>query len=179
MTVQRGIYSGSCGVGFICNIKGLRSHDIVQLGIEAVKNLTHRGAVGADGKTGDGAGILIEIPKKFFLKYILDFGYKISHEDNLAVGTFFLYKKGYESEIENIIEKFGLRVLCWRDVPTDNDALGESALSSKPMIKQLLIDTADIENGRKETMLYLVGKAIENRYRSDIYIFSVHTGYNL
>lgn len=168
----QGTASGSCGVGFVCNTQGVRSHHIVQLGVEAVKNLTHRGAVGADGKTGDGAGILIELPKKFFLKYILDCGLKISHEDNLAVGSFFLYE-GYEKEIEDIVTEFGLRVICWRDVPTDDDALGESALSSKPMIRQLLLDTVDIEDNKKEVMLYLVRRAIEKRCGSNIYVSSL------
>ena len=66
--------SGSCGVGFVCNINGKQSRRIVQWGIEAVKNLTHRGAVGSDGKTGDGAGVLLQLPKKFFLKEIAEVG---------------------------------------------------------------------------------------------------------
>ena len=82
----------SCGVGFVCNIRGEKSHQIVQWGIEAVKNLTHRGAVGGDGKTGDGAGIMIEIPKKFFEDWLSEEGYEVSHIDNLAVGVAFLYE---------------------------------------------------------------------------------------
>ncbi|MFN3479837.1 MAG: glutamate synthase large subunit [Thermodesulfovibrionales bacterium] len=168
------VHSGSCGVGFVCNIKGIKSHDIVQWGVEAVKNLTHRGAVGADGKTGDGAGILIEIPKKFFIEYITEHGWNLSHEDNLAVGFFFLYG-GYEPEIEAIAREFGLRVIGWREVPTDDDALGDSALSSRPIIKQLLIDTSGIEADKKEIVLYLARRSIEKRCGSNIYISSFST----
>ena len=82
--------SASCGVGFICNVHGTRSHEIVRQGVEAVVNLTHRGAVGADGKTGDGAGVLIQLPKKFFRREgerLL--GYAVPDTDTLAVGFFF------------------------------------------------------------------------------------------
>ena len=68
----------SCGVGFVCNISGVKSHEIVSWGIEAVKNLTHRGAVGADGKTGDGAGVLLELPKAFFLREVEKKGFSLS-----------------------------------------------------------------------------------------------------
>lgn len=170
----QGTLSGSCGVGFVCNIKGRKSNDIVRWGVEAVKNLTHRGAVGADGKTGDGAGILIEIPKKFFVEYITEHGWDLSHEDNLAVGSFFLYG-GHESEIEAIAGEFGLRVIGWREVPTDDDALGDSALSSRPIIKQLLIDTSGIEADKKEIVLYLARRSIEKRCGSNIYIPSFST----
>ena len=96
--------SGSCGVGFVCRIDGAQSHQIVQWGIEAVKNLTHRGAVGADGKTGDGAGVLFQLPKKFFLREIEKSGFNISHIENLAVGVFFL-RENKEDEIEDILKK--------------------------------------------------------------------------
>ncbi|MCX5720045.1 MAG: hypothetical protein NT055_08855, partial [Nitrospirae bacterium] len=84
--------SGSCGLGVICNINGIKSHEIVRWGVEAVKNLTHRGAVGADEKTGDGAGVLTQIPGTFFIKEIEKLGYKLLNRDTLAVGVFFLYK---------------------------------------------------------------------------------------
>ncbi len=81
--------SGSCGVGFVCNIDRTRSHDIISRGIEAVKNLPHRGAVDADGKTGDGAGVLFQLPERFLSKIIDQSGIQTSHIDNLAVGYFF------------------------------------------------------------------------------------------
>ncbi len=164
--------AGSCGVGFVCNATGARSRQIVRWGIEAVKNLTHRGAVGADGKTGDGAGILTQIPKKFFLDEIERHGFSISDTDNLAVGFFFL-REGIEDEIAGVLEKRGFRVLGWRDVPTNDDALGASALSTKPVIKQLLIDTENVEYRQCEARLLMARKAIERRYRGKVYIPSL------
>ncbi len=164
--------SGSCGVGFVCSIRGIRSRYIVQWGIEAVKNLTHRGAVGADGKTGDGAGILTQIPRKFFLKEIERHGFGISDSDNIAVGFFFLRKEA-TCEIGDILEKCGFRIICWRDVPTNIDALGESALRTKPVFRQLLIDTENVEYRHREPRLYLARKAIEKRYGENVYIPSL------
>lgn len=135
--------SGSCGVGFVCNIDGAQSHAIINLGIEAVKNLTHRGAVGADGKTGDGAGVLFQLPKRFLSKIIDQAGIKISHIDNLAVGFFFL-RDHIEQEIEAVLQRFDLNAAGWRDVPINDEALGKSALSTKPRIRQLFIDTKEI-----------------------------------
>ena len=112
----------SCGVGFICDINGKPSHRIVQLGITAVKNLTHRGAVGSDGKTGDGVGILTQIPRKFFKKYLQKEGLKISDINNLAVGFIFAKEsKGYKV-LEELLENFGFKVVAYRAVPTNNEA---------------------------------------------------------
>ena len=162
----------ACGIGFICNIYGKKSHKIVQLGIEAVKNLTHRGAVGADGKTGDGSGILIQIPKEFFFKEINQRGFNISDIDNLAIGFFFLYKD-IEHNIENIFKEYGIKTIVWRDVPVNEDAIGESAKKIKPKIKQLIIDTADIDPLKRELLLYLIRRHIEKRFPKDIYISSL------
>jgi glutamate synthase (NADPH/NADH) large chain len=162
----------SCGVGFVCNIYGIKSNEIVKLGIESVKNLTHRGAVGADGKTGDGAGILIEIPKRFFLKEIKRLNYRLSNIENLAVGLFFLYAP-IEKEIEQIFKKYHLKIVGWRDVPTDDNALGNSALSTKPRIRQLFIDTENIIESIKEQTLYLARREIERSFGKDVYVSSL------
>ncbi|MBA4349371.1 MAG: glutamate synthase large subunit [Thermodesulfovibrio sp.] len=164
--------SGSCGVGFVCSINGIKNHEIVRLGLEAVKNLTHRGAVGADGKTGDGAGILIQMPEKFFSKKIDELGYKISSINNLAVGFFFLYDN-CESDIKNILEKYGFKTIGWRDVPVNDDALGKSALSTKPRIIQLLIDTEGVERNEREIRLYLTRRAIEKAHVGKTYVNSL------
>ena len=164
--------SGSCGVGFVCDIKGGQSRHIVQWGIEAVKNLTHRGAVGSDGKTGDGAGVLFQLPKKFFLEEIGKSGYEISHVDNLAAGSFF-FRKNNENEIEAILKKRGIKPIGWRTVPTNDDALGQSALSSKPVIKQLLLDMEGIEKDKRELSLYLSRRAIEKAFGETLYISSL------
>src|SRR5512147_3266056 len=105
---MRDRYSSSCGVGFVCNVHGKRSRQIVAWGIEAVKNLTHRGAVGSDGKTGDGAGILIEIPRRYFLRKVNELGLSLSSIDNLAVGSFFLYGN-VEDHIDETLKKYDFR----------------------------------------------------------------------
>jgi len=165
--------SGSCGVGFICDIHGRRSNKIVRLGIEAVVNLTHRGAVGADGKTGDGAGVHFQLPKTFFLKEIERLGYRVPPRDSLAVGTFFFHKDGIEAGVEAIVRKQGLIPLGWRDVPTNDEALGSSALNAKPTIRQLFIDTAGIETAQKEVRLYFARRDIEKTCGENVYVPSL------
>jgi glutamate synthase (NADPH/NADH) large chain len=168
----------SCGVGFVCDTKGTKSRKIVELGIEAVKNLTHRGAVGGDGKTGDGAGVLIQIPRRFFLKEIARSGFRLSSEENLAVGVFFFYEthgalQDIESSIETILIKFGFRIIGWRDVPTDDAALGNSALSAKPWIKHLLVDMENVGIPKRGLNLFLARRAIERTLGTAIYIPSL------
>ncbi|NPB05108.1 MAG: glutamate synthase subunit alpha, partial [Aquificae bacterium] len=164
----------SCGVGFICDVKGRSSHEIVKLGIEAVKNLTHRGAVGADGKTGDGVGILTQIPRKFFKKYLDKQGLKISDVNNLAVG--FVFSKNSEGfkVLEEKLKEFGFKVIAYREVPHDNDALGVGAFREKPELWQVLIDAEGVEN--PELKLYLVRKFVERRFSDDeFYLPSLST----
>ncbi|MEW6117588.1 MAG: glutamate synthase large subunit [Nitrospirota bacterium] len=165
-------HSGSCGVGFVCHTKGIKSHDIVAWGVEAVKNLTHRGAVGADGKTGDGAGVLTQIPRAFFQKEIDRTGAVLSHRKNLAVGVFFLYEET-EARIEAVLKRYHFRILGWRDVPTNDSALGESALTTKPRIRHLLLDTAEVGEERREISLYLARKTIEKEYGTAVYVPSL------
>ncbi len=152
----------SCGVGFVCDINGNHSNQIVRWGVEAVKNLTHRGAIGGDGKTGDGAGVLTQIPRKFFKKIIDELGYQISDINNLAVGVFFLYEEVEDKVIAEFVKE-GVKVLGWREVPTDTDAVGESALKVMPRIKQLLLDMEGIPQEEREVKLYFIRRRIENR----------------
>ncbi len=165
-------YSSSCGVGFVCDVSGQRSRQIVAWGIEAVKNLTHRGAVGADGKTGDGAGILTEIPRKFFDMRIRELGLSISDIENLAVGTFLLYG-AVEHTIDEVLNRSGFRPMGWRDVPTNNDALGKAALGTKPRIRQLLIDAEAVEYQERELKLFLARKTIEKKSGKDVCVSSI------
>jgi len=158
----------SCGVGFICDVNGKKSNKIVKYGIEAVKNLTHRGAVGADGKTGDGAGILIQIPHKFFQKEIDRLGFEISSVENLGVGVLFL-KNNDTSKVEDIAKKMGFKLIGFRDVPIDKSALGKSALETMPVIKQMLLDLEGIEH--KELALYFLRKSLKKELK--IYIPSL------
>jgi glutamate synthase (NADPH/NADH) large chain len=164
--------SASCGVGFVCNVNGTKSHEIVSMGIEAVKNLTHRGAVGADGKTGDGAGVLVQLPRKFLQKEMTRLGFPIEDLDNLAAGFFFLYGD-VESGIEDILRRFNLKPIGWRDVPVNHDALGRSAFLSKPRTRQLLIDTSGIPRAEKEAMLYLARRAVEKDRSRSAYVCSL------
>ena len=159
----------SCGVGFVCDIHGNKSHDIVRWGVEAVKNLTHRGAIGGDGKTGDGAGVLTEIPREFFKREIDNLGYSVSSIDNLAVGVFFLYEEGLEDKIDLIFEKRGIRVVGWRDVPINRDAAGESALRVMPRIRQALLDMEGVDEDKRELTLYIIRKEIENKFEEKVY----------
>ncbi len=165
-------HHSSCGVGFVCDVSGTGSPQIVSWGIEAVKNLTHRGAVGADGKTGDGAGILIEIPRKFFQKKIGELGLSIPDIANLAVGSFFLYGN-VEADIAGVLKGHGFNPIAWRDVPTDDDALGKAALLSKPRIKQLLINAGAVPSGKREFGLFLARKEIEKRFGSDVCVSNI------
>ncbi len=164
--------SASCGVGFVCDIRGRRSHAILTMGIEAVKNLTHRGAMGADGKTGDGAGIMIQLPKAFFEREQERLGLLKIAADDLAVGVFFLYQEA-ETGVEEAITGFGLKISGWRDVPIDENALGQAARDTSPRIRQLLIDTSGIAPERKEVVLYLARRAIEKRYQAAVYVCSL------
>ncbi|HXY54218.1 MAG TPA: glutamate synthase large subunit [Nitrospirota bacterium] len=164
--------SASCGVGFVCNVNGAKSHSIVSMGIEAVKNLTHRGAVGADGKTGDGAGILVQLPRRFLQEEMTRLGFPAAGTDDLAAGFFFLFGE-VESGVESILLRFNLKPIGWRDVPVNYDALGRSALLSRPRIRQLLIDASGIPSAEKEAMLYLARRAVEKTYDRSAYVCSL------
>src|ERR1700720_3405468 len=126
----RGLYDpaldkDSCGVGFIADIKGRKSHQIVEDALTILLNLEHRGAVGADPRAGDGAGILVQIPHKFFAKKTAELGFTLPAPGEYAVGTLFMpHDRTRQKEITDIytdvIAAEGLRLLGWRDVPTDN-----------------------------------------------------------
>ncbi len=163
----------SCGVGFVCNIKGKASNQIVRWGIDAVKNLTHRGAIGGDGKTGDGAGILIQIPRRFFQRILDSLNYRVSHIDNLAVGVFFFYED-LEREVEEEFSQQGIKVIGWRDVPVDPEAVGASALKVMPVIKHLFLDMESIPVAEREIRLFFVRRTIEKKLGDDkVYIPSL------
>ncbi|RMA93185.1 glutamate synthase large subunit [Hydrogenothermus marinus] len=162
----------SCGVGFIVNIKGNKSHKLVDDSLTALANLNHRGAVSADGKTGDGAGILTQIPYEFFKKEIPN----IPDEKDFAVGVFFINKEKEDEikkQIENIInEKF--KFIGWRKVPINEEELGEIAASTKPEIWQGFISKESIETDNFEKELYILRKKIEHKINQEyLYIPSL------
>src|ERR1700743_1074400 len=121
----------SCGVGFIANIKGKKSHQIVSDAISILCNLEHRGAVGADPRAGDGAGILVQIPHAFFARKTTELGFMLPQPGEYAVGALFMpkekaWRKVIQSIIADQIKAEQLKLLGWRDVPTDNYTLGET-----------------------------------------------------
>ncbi|MEM7008395.1 MAG: glutamate synthase large subunit [Thermodesulfobacteriota bacterium] len=134
----------SCGMGFVVNIKGEKSNKIVRNAIEVLLNLEHRGACGCEANTGDGAGILIQIPHKFFTKVCNDIDIALPSDDNYGVGTIFFTQNPEERRecaktFEKILQEEGLEPLGWRNVPTDNESLGNTAISCEPFIKQVFI----------------------------------------
>src|SRR6202521_1472761 len=132
----------SCGVGFIADIKGRKSHKIVDDALTILVNLEHRGAVGADPRAGDGAGILVQIPHKFFAKKAAELGFTLPAPGQYAVGALFLpHDAAWRQEITDtyaaIAAREGMTILGWRDVPTDNSTLGVSVKPTEPFHKQV------------------------------------------
>src|SRR5918912_1613581 len=134
----------ACGVGFVANIKGKRSHTIVEQGLTGLRNLTHRGAVGWDPKLSDGAGLLIQIPDRFYREEMARQGVKLPPAGQYGVGMVFLPRDpasriACEYEIERAIKDEGQVLLGWRDVPVDNSDLAEPARQLEPVIRQVFI----------------------------------------
>lgn len=135
----------ACGVGFIVHKTGKKSHDIVEQALTILLNLDHRGACGAEKNTGDGAGILCQIPDLFFRKVTSNLGFTLPAAGQYGVGMLYtapdaeIRGKGRQ-EFEKIAAEEGLKVLGWRDVPTDNSSLGNSAKSTEPFIEQVFIE---------------------------------------
>src|SRR6202048_4633056 len=157
----------SCGVGFIANIKGKKSHQIVSDAISILCNLEHRGAVGADPRAGDGAGILVQIPHAFFARKAKDLGFTLPQPGYYAVGALFMprekaWRKVIQSIIADQIKAEQLTLLGWRDVPTDNYSLGETVKPTEPAHMQVFIGRgAHIKNDEEfERRLYILRKSI-------------------
>ena len=154
----------SCGVGFVMNMKGEKSHEIITQGLEILKKLEHRGACGADSATGDGAGILIQIPHQFFQVECKKSGIDLPEAGRYAVGNIFLpvgedTKQGQEIMARAVVTE-GLELLGWRDVPVDNTTIGKMARSVEPVVKQLFVGAGpDIKDQLAfERRLYCVRK---------------------
>jgi len=136
----------ACGIGFVTHIKGHKSHDIIVKGIEVLINLTHRGACGCDPETGDGAGILIQIPHKFFARECVRLGFTLPPAGEYGVGmTFLPVEKHRRLQCEGVIERIareeGLTVLGWRDTPIGASTIGRVARGSQPYIQQVCMRT--------------------------------------
>ncbi|WP_298223957.1 glutamate synthase large subunit [Acidocella sp.] len=157
----------ACGVGLVAALDGKRRRDIVQAGIDALKAVWHRGAVDADGKTGDGAGIHIEIPRDFFAEEVKRGGDRL-HEGTLAVGMVFLPKTdlGAQERCRQIVEteilNFGYRIYGWRQVPINVACIGEKANATRPEIEQIMLWNArGISEDEFERELYIIRRKIE------------------
>ncbi len=134
----------ACGVGFVVNIRGEKSHEIVRSGLEILVNLTHRGACGCDPLTGDGAGILTQIPHEFFAAKASELSWSLPEQGDYGIGTVFLprdegQRRHCEERLEQITAEEGQRFLGWRDVPIDNSVLGRTARDVEPVIRQAFI----------------------------------------
>src|SRR5580700_6220443 len=157
----------SCGVGFIANIKGKKSHQIVSDALKILCNLEHRGAVGADPRAGDGAGILVQIPHAFFARKAKELGFKLPEPGAYAVGALFMpkekaWRKVIQSIIADQIKAEQLTLLGWRDVPTDNASLGETVKPTEPANMQVFIGrgTHIKDEVEFERRLYILRKSI-------------------
>ena len=159
----------SCGVGFIADIKGRKSHKIVEDALTILVNLEHRGAVGADPRAGDGAGILVQMPHKFFAKKAADLGFTLPAPGHYAIGVLFLpHDAAWRQEIMDtyatIAARDGMTILGWRDVPTDNSSLGESVKPTEPVHKQVFIGRSPkvTTEDEFERRLYILRKTISS-----------------
>ena len=157
----------SCGVGLIANVKGKKSHQIITDAINILCNLEHRGAVGADPRAGDGAGILVQIPHNFFKRKAAEIGFQLPEPGDYAIGALFMPKeKAWRKVIQSIVAEQiraeGLMLLGWRDVPSDNTSLGETVKPTEPYHMQVFIGrngTAKTED-EFERRLYILRKSI-------------------
>ena len=157
----------ACGLGFVANIEGQKSHDIVLKGIQILVNLTHRGACGCDPETGDGAGILIQIPHAFFERECASLGFTLPPPGEYGVGMIFLPVDPQdrilcEGIVEKTVREQGLTVLGWRDTPINGDTIGRVARNTQPYIEQIFIRRAPgMDQDALERKLYVVRKAAE------------------
>src|ERR1035438_9150256 len=173
LPVEQGLYDprnehDACGLGFVVNIKGEQSYEIILKGIEILINLAHRGACGCDPETGDGAGILIQIPHKFFARECATLGFTLPPAGGYGVGMVFLpvepsHRLLAEGILERIAREEGLTVLGWRDTPVNADAIGRVARASQLYIEQIFIAGAPgMTEDQLERKLYVIRKRAES-----------------
>jgi glutamate synthase domain-containing protein 2/glutamate synthase domain-containing protein 1/glutamate synthase domain-containing protein 3 len=160
----------ACGIGAVVNINGQPDHSIIEHGREILVNLHHRGAAGSDEVTGDGAGILFQIPHDFFASECERSGFSLPPAGKYGVGMIFApadesLNDSCAKIFEEAVGHYGLKVVGWRAVPTCNDCLGTIALASEPSIRQIFIDGAGVEDEMLERKLYMVRKRAEKLVR--------------
>ena len=178
LPAAQGLYDGehehdACGVGFVAHIKGKKSHELIDQGLTILRNLTHRGAVGADPKASDGAGIMIQIPDTFFREEMAAQGIKLPAAGQYGVGMVFLPREpasrlACEYEMERAIKDEGQVLLGWRDVPVDSDDLGESVKAVEPVIRQVFIGRGSgiRVTDALERKLYIIRKSAGHAIRA-------------
>ena len=155
----------ACGIGFVANIKGRKSHEIVEKGLQVLENLYHRGAQGCDPCTGDGAGILLQIPHEFFFQVCGDIGIRLPKGGAYGVGMVYLprdakSRKQSEALFESIIQEEGQEFLGWRDVPAKEEHIGSQARTTLPYIRQFFIARDLLNEAQFERKLYVVRNRI-------------------
>ncbi len=175
MPVSQGMYDASqekdsCGVGFIADMKNRKTHEIVRQGLQILHNLDHRGAVGADPKLGDGCGILVQIPHKFFLAECAKQGMFLPETGHYAVGHFFMPQDDAmralcEQIVEDTVAEEGQVFLGWRDVPVDSSDLGEAVKATEPVQRQLFVGRGEgvTDEDDFERKLYVLRKSVSNK----------------
>ncbi len=179
--LKQGLYDAryehdSCGVGFVVDVKGRRSRRIVEQGIQVLLNLEHRGACGSEPNTGDGAGILLQIPHGFFARECESRKFKLPRAGDYAVGMVFLPRDGAsrrecEHLFERIVNEEGQRVIGWRTVPTDDSRIGPTAKASRPVIRQIFIGRAQsiADDLAFERRLYVIRKRVSKGAKRGIH----------
>ena len=176
---NEGLYSKShehdaCGVGVVANIDGHRSHQIIQQGLEVLRNLGHRGACGCDPETGDGAGILVQMPHRFMVKAAFECGIELPDALRYAVAMCFLpqneeLRTFCKNALESSAREHGVEPLGWREVPVDPDSIGVWARARMPKIEQLFLNAPDgIGETLLERRLYVIRKSTEKTVRTRI-----------
>lgn len=187
---KQGLYSpefehDACGMGFVSQIKGQKSHKIVEQALEVLVNLSHRGASGSEENTGDGAGILIQLPHSFLRQKMKEKGQTLPQKGNYGAGMVYLpqnknKRKEIKRLIEDIVKNEGQKISGWRKVPVNTAGIGKSALEIMPEFYQIFIEKSEeVEQGMEfERKLYLIRKKIENKirnskYQGDLYFASL------
>ncbi|MCE1273467.1 MAG: glutamate synthase large subunit, partial [Chlorobiales bacterium] len=162
----------ACGVGFVANIKGVKSHEIIKQGLQVLVNMTHRGATGYEKNTGDGAGILMQIPDKFMRKVCAERNIELPAPGQYGVGMMFLppdlsQRRAIEEICRQMVQAEGQKYLGMRKVITDNSTLGQTARSQEPVVKQIFVGKAtdDISDEEFERKLYIIRRRIYKRVR--------------
>jgi len=176
----------ACGMGLVASIRGEKTHDIIRKGLEVLINLTHRGACGCDPETGDGAGILIQIPHDFFVPECSKLGMQLGEPGSYAVAMVFLPVDRHsrlqcEGVLERMVQAEGLKLLGWRDTPVNGDLIGREARASQPYIEQLFVGRPEgMDEDAFERALYIVRRRTQNEIavsdiedKGDFYIPSI------